>query len=96
MPSLIVLGDSAKNRALLDPNFRELLTAAVSIKKNRGIDLLDYDSIDDFTMAFLSSMNTNQLKLIKRILDSSGTPDEVVDAVLEARLTDTTISAVNN
>lgn len=95
MPSLMELGDSDESKALLDPHFREALTIISDINERRGINFFDYDSIGDFTMAFLSSMNTNQLKIIKRILDSSGTPDEVADAVLEARLTNTTTLAVN-
>ena len=95
MPGLIVLEDSDENKALLDPHFRESLTMIMDIKQNHGINLFDYDSFDDFATALLSSLDTNTLKRIKRTLDSSGTPDEVLDAVLEARLTNTTMLAVN-
>ena len=95
MPDLIVLEDSDENKALLDPHFRESLTMIMDIKQNHGINFFDYDSFDDFATAFLSSMHTNKLQVIKRILDSSGTPDEALEAVLEARLTNTTMLAVN-
>ena len=96
MSDFIAHEDSDGNKALLDPDFRELLTMIMDIKKNHSINYFDYNSFDDFAMSFLSSLDTNALKRIKRVLDSSGTPDKVLDAVLEARLTDTTKLAVNN
>lgn len=93
MPSLIVLEDSDENKVLLDPEFRERLTMISNIKEKHGIDLLNYDSFEDYMMAYLSSVDTKVLECMKHCLDSSGISDEVLDDVLEARLTNTTMLA---
>ncbi|MBE1554772.1 hypothetical protein [Sporosarcina limicola] len=95
MPDLIVLEDSDENKVLLDPKFRERLTMISNIKEKHGIDLLNYDSFEDYMTAYLSSMDTKVLECMKHCLDSSGISDEVLDAVLEARLTNTTMLAAS-
>lgn len=95
MPDLIVLEDSNENKVLLDPEFRERLTMISNIKEKHGIDLLNYDSFEDYMTAYLSSMDTKVLECIKHCLDSSGISDEVLDDVLEARLTNTTMLAAS-
>ena len=95
MPNLTFLADTVENRALLNPVFREALTMIVNIKKKYGIDYLDYDSLEEFENAYLSSVNTKTLRCMKHCLDSSGISDEVLDAVLEARLAETTTLATS-
>ena len=95
MPDLIVLEDSNENKALLDPKFREVLTMISKIKEKHGIELLNYGSFEDYMTAYLSSLDTKVLECMKHCLDSGGISDEILDAVLEARLTNTTMLAVS-
>ncbi|MET3659624.1 hypothetical protein [Sporosarcina psychrophila] len=91
MPNLIL----DENKALLEPEFHGAITMISNIKEKHGIDLLNYDSFEDYMTAYLSSLDTKVLECMKHCLDSGGISDEVLDAVLEARLTNTTMLAVS-
>lgn len=95
MPELIVLEGSDENKVLLDPELRERLTMISNIKEKHGIDFLNYDSFEDYMTAYLSSLDTKVLECMKHCLDLSGISDEVLYAVLEVRLMNTTMLAVS-
>ncbi|MEK5039007.1 hypothetical protein [Sporosarcina sp. FSL K6-3457] len=87
MPNQVALADTEENRGLLNPVHDDLLAITLHAKA-RGVNYSDYDSLKAFTHAYLSSLDTRALIFIKHALDATETPDEVLDAVLEARMMD--------
>ena len=86
----IKVSDEEANQALANPAFREILSLGFifeSIKDETGIEVGDYDSLEDYFFAYYSTFETGFLEKYKRV---SSSYSKIIDAVLEARMIDET------
>lgn len=78
--------EEAEDSALSNPAFREILSfnpMFEEIKEESGIDLLDYDSLNDFFYAYYSTLETKVL--VDYLSTSDGEENETIKAVLASR-----------
>lgn len=82
------VSDKEAHESLADPAFREILSYSPlfkEIKDESGIDVIDYDSLKDFSFAYYSTLDTEVLEEYSRI--SASDPNETLEAALKCRLT---------
>lgn len=87
MSYLTALEDSKENEVLLNPHFRKGLSILVRIKEERGIDVCDYDSFEDFMRAFFSSLSPETLERASKF-EFDGSIGTALDAVLKSTTID--------
>lgn len=84
----IRVSDEQANEALANPAFREILPLGFifeDIKNETGIEVCNYNPLEDYLFAYYSTFETELLENYKH---ASSSYSKLIDAVLEERMSD--------